>query len=420
MGLNETEGKALSTRVIGDVGRRIQTLAQNIMEDISKYWDEDKIDRLRANGKALVTQAEGFMIDSQEKYLQANEFFLSIAQYDKQGSALIDPIVEVAHHPHKLICDIRTEFKNPAKTAKAIIEAKILAWKESERKRQAAEQARLDAERKAAEARERERIEAKAREEREKSERLRREAEERARIETEKAERARREAREANERAEKAERDKRAAEESRRMALLAQENAEREAREAEAAGREAEARAARERAERERIEERLAQERLDRNEELAISARAEAESSNNLAQLSDSKAQREIDKGEIAAQQRLDLSEAHEARAESVFHAPTIVAPTVGKSEVTSKGTASGSKDWSIELLDEMEILRAVIKGINDGGFPISVLALDTEKMQSAFKRWARTMEIKRYERNGVRIVEKEKLSARVSSKAKE
>lgn len=406
-------------RALGEVGKRVQALANELLKEIGETWDENKLERIRENGRLLVERAEGFKIETQDQYMAANEFFVAIAQYKKEGTAFIDPIVEVAHMPHKMVCDIRTEFDTPAKKAKAVMEVKILAWKEAERKRIAAEQARLDAERKAKEAEERRKLEEKARIEREKAEKERREAEEKARVEREKAEKARREKEEAEERARKAEQEKREAEEAERLAKEAKEKAEREAREAEEAGRKAEAEAARERAERQRIEEALAKERAERQREQEETERKEAARKSEEAAQAEIKAQKATDKGEIAAQARLELAESHEMRAEAVFQAPTIVAPTVNKSEVTSKGTASGSRDWNVEILDEMEVVRAVARGIDNGGLPISVLNLDPKAMQSSFKRWARVSEIKRYEQNGVRIVETEKLSARASSKAK-
>jgi hypothetical protein len=417
--MKTTEIAEPKSKALGSLGGQIVALANALLKEIQDTWDESKIENLRENGRTLVAQAESFMIDSQEKYQSANEFFLSIAQYDKAGSALLDPVVEVAHHPHKLVCDIRTEFRTPAKTAKTIIETKILAWKESERKRIAAEQAKLDAERKAKEAEDRRKLEEKARLEREKAEKERREAEVKAREEREKAEQARREKVEAETRARKAEEEKRVAEEAERKAKEAREKAEREAREAEASGRKAEADAARERAARQKAEEDLARERADRQREQEENERREASRQGEVAIQADLKAQKATDKGEIAAQQRLDLADAHEMSAAAVFQAPTVMAPTVNKSEVTSKGTASGARDWSVEILDEVEVLRAVVKGIDAGGFPISVLNLDPDKMQAAFKRWARVSEIKIYEKNGVRIVETEKLSARTSSKSK-
>lgn len=415
----ENELEQARPRALGEVGRRVQALANELLKEIGNTWDENKLDRIRENGRLLVEQAEGFTIANQEQYMAANEFFVSIAQYKKEGTAFIDPIVEVAYMPHKMVCDIRTEFETPANKAKAVMETKILAWKEAERKRVTAEQARLDAERKAKEAEERRKLEEKARVEREKSERERREAEAKAREEREKAEKARREKEEAEARARRAEQDKRAAEEAERRAKEAKEVAEREAREAEEAGRKAEAEAARARADQQRAEEALARERAERQREKEENERREAARKGEEAVQADLKAQKATDKGEIAAQQRMDLAEAHEMSAEAVFQAPNVVTSTVNKSEVTSKGTASGSKDWSVEILDEVEVVRAVSKGIENGGLPISVLNLDPKAMQAAFKRWARVSEIKRYEQNGVRIVETEKLSARASSKMK-
>jgi len=407
------------TRALGALGKRILVLANDLVKEISSTWDDEQIQRIKDNGAALVKRAEGVVIETQEEYDAANEFFLSIAQYDKSGSAVIDPVVESAHLPHQMVCDIRREFKDPAAVARKIVNDKIVAYKENQEKKRIAEQARLDAERKAKEAEERAKLEAKAREERLKAEQARKDAEAKAEIERKKAEQAREAQKEAERREHEAREAEAKAQAAAAAAREAKEKAEREAAEAKKNGDLAEARAAQERADKLKAEEALAKERFLREESAAIAAASQASAYGQVAGKADLNAQKAIDKGAVAEQRHLSASDTHASAAETVFVPPTVVTSSVNKSEVTSKGTAAGVPIWDVTITDEAEIVRAVARGINEGGFPISILALDPEKMKVAFARWAKVSELDLYERNGVRIVKTQRLTARPSSKAK-
>jgi chemotaxis protein histidine kinase CheA len=374
---------------LGLVGDKIINLAKWAQKEILSRWDEATMDRIKKNGIKLVEEANNFVISDKETYDAANEYFVRISQYKKEGGEFIEPLVEAMHQPHAVTCDIRREFYDPADMAKKIFEKKINEWKAEERKRAEAEQNRLNAERKAKEEAERQRLAEKARLEREKAEQERREAAERARLENEKAAQARREKEEAEAKARKAEEEK-----------LAAERAAKNAKDEEAR--------------------KIAQAEADRLKAEQEAAQAEAAERDRAAFESEQKAHKEISNGEIAAQEREQKAEAHETNSEAVFTPPSISLATVKKTEITSIGKAVGQKDWDVTIVDEMEIVRAVVKGVADGGFPLSVLNLDPERVKSALKRWAKmSVTAQQYEGNGVIIEATERLSARVNSKAK-
>ncbi len=390
MGLTPAE-PARPRGIIGAIGAKLSGLVGDIRDLIAQHWNEETMELIKRNGEALIAQATAAKVETQEEYTAANEFFVAISQYKKKGAEYIDPFVDTFRQPWAVACDIRNQFEKPAKEAREIIEKKITAFKAAERRRIEAEQARLDAERRAKEEAERKALEAKAREEREKADRERRQAEERARQEREKAEQADRERREAEERARKAEADRKAAEEAARRA--------KEAEDAEAAA--------------------AAQAEADRIAREEQEAKDQAAAAERTAFAANQKAQREIDRGEIAAQEREQKAEAHESAAQSVFHAPTIAAPTVSKTETTSAGKAIGRGDYSVTITDEM----ALIKAVAEGRKPLSVLNLDPERVRAAAVRWAKVSLPKttqRYEQDGLLIEATERLSARASTKKKQ
>lgn len=427
------------TGSIGLVGKKIMALARDAQNEIETRWNESTMEKIKANGVKLVEEANDFKITDQNTFNNANQHFVQISQYKKEGGAFIEPLVEAMHHPHAMTCDIRREFYDPADMAKKIFEKKINEWKIAERKRIEAEQNRLNAERKAKEEAERQRLEEKVRLEREKAENERREAEKKAAAEREKAAQARRDQEAAEARARKAEADRLAAEKAAKDAKeesahkAAQAEAERIAAEkaAKAAKDEKSRKAAQAEADRlaaekekakaeetERIRAEMAE--ADRLAEEKEKAEAEAKDRSRTAFKAEQQAHKETSNGEIAAQKREQTAEAHEANAQAVFTPPTIAVPTVKKTEVTPIGKAIGKADWEVTILDEMELVKAVAAGQTNGGFPLSVLNLDPERVKAALKRWAKmSLTTQRYEGNGVFIEATERLSARVNSKAK-
>lgn len=379
---------------LGKIGDQLNGLTGEMLDLIATQWDEKTLEIIKRNGAQLVAEAEEMKIETAEEYAAANEFFVSIAQYKKKGEGYIEPFVETFRQPWSVACDIRNQFTNPANSAKETVEKKIVAYKAAERRRAEEEQKRLDAERKRREAEERAKKEAKAREEKAKADKERREAEERARIQRQKEEAEAKRKREAEEKARKAEEERRRAEEA---ARLAKERQDADA----AAAAQAEA------------------DRIAEEEEAARREIAEAEKAELAAK---QKAAREIEKGEAAAQMREQRAADHLSEAESVFVAPTIAAPKVSKTETTAKGKAVGQKDWDVSITDELELVKAVARGVADGGFPLSVLGLDAQRVSSALKRWAKVslQGVQRYEKNGVLIEATERLSARASTKKKQ
>jgi hypothetical protein len=174
---------------LGEVGIKIIGLANDLLKEIDTNWNEETISKVKENGHQLMQTATELKIVTKDDYDNANNFFLQIAQYIKTGSAYIQPYVETAHKPWKILCEIRSEFENPGTEAKKIVESKIIEYKKAERRRVQAEQDRLDRERREKEARDRAALEQKAREEREEAKiRLAKEAADKAAAEGRKAE----------------------------------------------------------------------------------------------------------------------------------------------------------------------------------------------------------------------------------------
>lgn len=383
-----TEGKEL-----GLVGSKIIALAYEAREEVSARWDETTMERLKAAGEKLVREAGAFEITDMPSFDAANEFFVRITQYKKEGGAFIEPLVEATRYPWAMTCDVRRKFYDPADKARQIFEKKIIDWKKAERRRADDEQIRLTAERKAREDAERKKLEERARIEREKAEQLRKEAEKRARIEREKAEKARREKEAAEARAAEAVRAQREAEE---MVRIAQEV--NDAKAAEAAAKVVTQLEAAKNAERRKI------------------AEAERESFE-----AGQKAEREVVRGEKEAAEREKKADIHETRAESTFVAPAISMPSVKKTETTASGKSIERSTWEVTITNEMDLVKAVVAGPLNGGFPISVLNLDPERIKTALKRWAKmSLTDQVYEGNGVIIEATGKLSARENSKSQE
>lgn len=112
---------------------------------------------------------------------------------------------------------------------------------------------------------------------------------------------------------------------------------------------------------------------------------------------------------------KVEKAEEKRAQAESVYTPPTVLADTVKKTEVTSKGTVSGSKTWKVTINDEMEL----VKGVAAGRLPISCLNMDLKRCEAGIRRWAEVAQVKEYRDWGIVVEEWEDLSARPSTKGK-
>lgn len=381
-----TELKSKDTQNL-TIGETISNLAEEIHQIISSKWDEKTMELIKHNGAQLVADAQNFQITNQSEYDQANEFFVKITQYKTYGNKYIEPFINTARQPWSVLCDIRTKFDDPATLAKKTMNDKIVAWKKEMRKRAEAEQERLNAERRAKEEAERIRLETRAREERERAQQEKKIAEEKARIEREAAIKARHEKEEAEARAAKAEADRRAAEQATARAIGER--------------NEAEAKAARAEAVRLAAEQMLAQKQAAEKEAEAFKA--------------EQKAQREIDRGVIAEQERLEKAEAFKENAENVFVAPKIANTMISKTETTTSGKAIGRPEWEIMSIDEMALIRAVA----NGKLPLSVLNLDSKRLETGIRRWAKvSCTGQRYNENGIILEATEALSGRANKKA--
>lgn len=164
-------------------------LAQAALDEIRKNFDEAAIAQIRENGVRLVAAAEAIEIKTPEDFIQANDQFLGVAQYDRAGLALIEPQIKAAHSPWKFLCDVRQEFKQFSDKARTIYQQKINVWNAAQELARRQEQERKDRERREAEARERARLDQLAADERAKAKKAADDAAEKARAQKEEADR---------------------------------------------------------------------------------------------------------------------------------------------------------------------------------------------------------------------------------------
>lgn len=111
------------------------------------------------------------------------------------------------------------------------------------------------------------------------------------------------------------------------------------------------------------------------------------------------KAEKELDKGnEEKADELLDAAEA-------AYVPPTVVESTTQKTETTDAGRVTYVKDWDVKVMSPM----AVIKAIAAGELPESLVKVEI----TAVKKYARAMDLKRYNKNGLDIVRTERPQTR-------
>jgi hypothetical protein len=92
-------------------------------------------------------------------------------------------------------------------------------------------------------------------------------------------------------------------------------------------------------------------------------------------------------------------------KAEQVFIPPTIIAPTVSKTEIADLGAVTSRKDWEVQVVDKMKVIRAVAEGI----LPHTIL----EVREMPIKLWAKAQGIDQYADNGLVVQKGEALVAR-------
>lgn len=110
---------------------------------------------LDREGAALVQAAEALVVVDDASYVEAGERRRTVKAYLGRVDEVMAPIVEAAHHAHKVAVQQRDGLKRPAMAADDIYKTRRLAYEdERERQRRAAEAAhQREVERLAAEAR---------------------------------------------------------------------------------------------------------------------------------------------------------------------------------------------------------------------------------------------------------------------------
>jgi hypothetical protein len=96
-------------------------------------------------------------------------------------------------------------------------------------------------------------------------------------------------------------------------------------------------------------------------------------------------------------------------QAAEVHAAPTVVEPSVKKTEVSNMGRVTFPTDYDVTVINAIAIIRAVASG----ELPESIL----EIKESKIKNWARINKIENYNKNGLRVFKTERLVAKEEEK---
>lgn len=100
----------------------------------------------RTAGTALLAQAEALTVTDAATLVAAGTFLRACATARKNVEDRLKPAVDAAHRAHKELTTLRSELQAPFDRARLVVEPRVVEY-------QRAEQARLDAERREAEAR---------------------------------------------------------------------------------------------------------------------------------------------------------------------------------------------------------------------------------------------------------------------------
>jgi hypothetical protein len=114
-----------------------------------------EVTALQQQGTSMVEQIKAMTVTDADTYARAGEMVKTISVYIKKVGEVLDPIVEAAHHAHKVAVKQRNDLIQPAEGAKRSLGQRMGTYD--------AEQARIRREAEEAARRDRERLEAEAR-----------------------------------------------------------------------------------------------------------------------------------------------------------------------------------------------------------------------------------------------------------------
>lgn len=120
---------------------------------------EVKNETLEKDGAEIALLAKNYAIKSEADYVAADEVLKRIKKYMNDLCAFSDPRIEAAHAPWKRETTFKKTLLDPAKAAYEFIGRLMGKWQDDERKRVAAENARIEAERQKEIAAEKKRLE---------------------------------------------------------------------------------------------------------------------------------------------------------------------------------------------------------------------------------------------------------------------
>lgn len=107
--------------------------------------DTTEIDR---KATALATRSAEITVTDQTSYAVAAEFLIGVKKYREEVAEAYDAVIEAAHKTHKAALAKKKQYDDPANAAEREVKGKMATW-------QQAEQAKLDAQARAAEAEQR-------------------------------------------------------------------------------------------------------------------------------------------------------------------------------------------------------------------------------------------------------------------------
>lgn len=96
----------------------------------------------RAECAAVVVKARALVVATEADAHEAGDFLRRCAGAAKAVESKLAPAVEAAHKAHKSLTALRAELTEPFAAARKIVEPRLVAWQDAERRRREAEAAR--------------------------------------------------------------------------------------------------------------------------------------------------------------------------------------------------------------------------------------------------------------------------------------
>lgn len=95
----------------------------------------------RAVAAAVVSEASGIVVTDQASFDAAGTFVRRCASTSRGIETKLAPAIDAAHKAHKAMTSLRADLTAPFAAARRIVEPRMIAWQDAERRRREAESA---------------------------------------------------------------------------------------------------------------------------------------------------------------------------------------------------------------------------------------------------------------------------------------